>query len=339
MCHKILLVALLMCSLVSEIVSATNRATNGSVEACHDNWTLSKCKRKELRGRCERKRTAKNCQKTCGFCTASDICTPYDYTPYKGCGLVPASSRIVGGDDASPHSIPWQVGILNGLESISCGGTLLTEKHVLSAAHCNFFDNGDVIPASDIVVVVAEHHQYNLSDGIKHEITSYTNHPQYNLKPDDYDFSMLHLTLPVEFGDRAVPACLPDLRFSDDKLVGKYLTVSGWGSLDGLGYEYPKVLQTVDVPVVSQDDCRKAYLPFGRKVENSMICAGYSTGGKDSCDGDSGGPLTYKENGRSYLIGVVSWGHPKCALPEYPGVYARVTTALDWIQEELGKSC
>jgi len=342
MCHKILLVALLMCSLVSELVSATNGATKGSVKACHDNWKLSKCKKRELQGRCKRPRVAKNCQKTCGICTGSDICTAYDYTPYKGCGLVPASSRVVGGNDASPHSIPWQVGILNvkdGFSSMDCGGTLLTEKHVLSAAHCTFLRNGDLLLASEIVVVVAEHDQSKFSDGIDHEIIRYTNHPQYNLQTDDYDFSMLHLTLPVKLGDRAVPACLPDLRFSDDKLVGKYLTVSGWGNLHGTGYEYPKLLQTVDVPVVSQDDCRRAYLPFGRKVENSMICAGYITGGKDSCDGDSGGPLTYKENGRSYLIGVVSWGHETCAKPKYPGVYARVTTALDWIQEELGKSC
>ena len=160
----------------------------------------------------------------------------------------------------------------------------------MSAAHCNFYyGSDDLIPASEIVVVVAEHHQFNFSDGIEHEITRYTNHPQYNSQTGDYDFSMLHLTLPVELGDRAVPACLPDLRFSDDKLVGKNLTVSGWGALDGPGTEFPKVLQTVDLPVVSQDYCRKAYLPYGWKIENSMICAGYSTGGKDSCGGDSGG--------------------------------------------------
>ena len=161
----------------------------------------------------------------------------------------------------------------------------------MSAAHCNFDYYGNVIGASDILVVVAEHDQTDFFDGIEHEITSYTNHPQYNRRTDDYDFSMLHLTLPVELGDRAVPACLPDLRFSDDKLVGKYLTVSGWGSLDGAGYVYPDLLQTVDVPVVSQDDCRKVYSPKGRKIENSMICAGYSTGVMDSCGGDSGGRL------------------------------------------------
>jgi len=193
-------------------------------EACQDNWRLSRCKWKKMEGKCEEKRVVENCQKTCSICT--DKCTAYDYSPYKGCGLVPAKSRIVDGDEASPHSIPWQVGILNvrdGFASIDCGGTLLTEKHVLSAAHCNFFKNDSLILASDILVVVAEHDQSDASDtdGIEHEITRYTNHPQYKRKTKDYDFSMLHLTLPVELGHRAVPACLPDLRFSDDKLVGK----------------------------------------------------------------------------------------------------------------------
>ena len=144
--------------------------------------------------------------------------------------------------------------------------------------------------------MVAEHDQYDALDGIRHEIKSYTNHPQYDLFAYDYDFSMIHLTLPVELGDRAVPACLPDLRFSDDKLVGKYLTVSGWGRLENTevgdyDYDYPTLLQSVDVPVVSQKDCRDAY-EF-TDVTNSMICAGNSFGGMGSCNRDSGGRVVF----------------------------------------------
>ena len=217
------------------------------------------------------------------------MCPAYDYTPYKGCGRASKSSRIIGGDEVSPHSIPWQVGLLRGKSalSITCGGTLLTDKHVLTAAHCVFDDFG-LIEASDILVVVAEHDQSDSFDGVQHEIRSYTNHPQYFQDAAfDYDFSMLHLTLPVELGDLAVPACLPDLRFLDDKLVGKYLTVSGWGRTDHPDYDYPDLLQTVDVPVISQEDCIEAY--GSSRITNSMICAGYATGGMDSCQRDSGG--------------------------------------------------
>jgi len=68
------------------------------------------------------------------------------------------------------------------------------------------------------------------------------------------------------------------------------------------------------------------------KVDRSMICAGVEGGGKDACSGDSGGPLVTLLSGRYNLIGVVSWGEG-CALPDFPGVYGRVTSISDWIQQ------
>ena len=99
---------------------------------------------------------------------------------------------------------------------------------------------------------------------------------------------MLHLTEPVDLGDQAIQACLPDLRFSGDKLVGKLLTVSGWGRIDAGGY--PDELHSVDVPVMSQDDCKRAY--GSGRITDAMICAGYENGGKDACQADSGGKWT-----------------------------------------------
>lgn len=93
------------------------------------------------------------------------------------------------------------------------------------------------------------------------------------------------------------------------------------------------------IPVVSNDQCKQNYANFKTTViDNRVLCAGYTTGGKDACQGDSGGPLMWGnfQNGNLmfYLIGVVSYGY-KCAEPGYPGVYTRVTSFTDWIQANL----
>lgn len=83
---------------------------------------------------------------------------------------------------------------------------------------------------------------------------------------------------------------------------------------------------------MNQDYCNKQY---GGQITPRMICAGLKEGGKDSCQGDSGGPLTIQNDDEPELIGVVSFGSG-CARPNYPGVYARVTSVREWIQEETG---
>ena len=178
---------------------------------------------------------------------------------------------------------------------------------MLTSANCSIVWGGWLPQwrkASDIVVVVVEHDQSNNSDGTRHEISNYTIHPKFRERPPkgphDYDFSMLHLIEPVALGNLVVPACLPDLRFSGNKLVGKKLTVSGWGATKPNSSETSYLLQGVDVSVISQDDCTKAYEPQRLEINDtrksyditdSMICAGNETGGMDSCRYYSGGNL------------------------------------------------
>ena len=227
---------------------------------------------------------------------------------YKECGIIP-SSRIIGGSSVAKNSIPWQVGILmNGRDiPIDCGGTLLTAKHVLTAAHCVCVDSvsQDLISPSDIVVVVAEHDQTNAADGTRHTVSKFNNHPKYDCTGYDNDFSMLFLSTNVALGRVAVPACLPPLSYSGDALVGQQVKVSGWGSLTQVLVfsstttgppeipELPVLLQSVDVPVVSQAACTTAYANDTRAITDNMICAGIiGTGGKDACQRDSGGKLS-----------------------------------------------
>ena len=86
------------------------------------------------------------------------------------------------------------------------------------------------------------------------------------------------------------------------------------------------------MPAITNSECNTAY---GGGITDSMICAGYlGEGGKDACQGDSGGPFVCANGTKSVIAGVVSWGYG-CAEAQYPGVYARVTAALDWINSEM----
>lgn len=109
-----------------------------------------------------------------------------------------------------------------------------------------------------------------------------------------------------------------------------FAILSGFGRLSS-GGSSPRVLMQVNVPVVSQSSCKRAY---GSSIHDSMICAGLKEGGKDSCQGDSGGPMVCESGGKFYLEGVVSWGHG-CAAPGKYGVYARVRYLRSWIASTM----
>jgi len=121
-----------------------------------------------------------------------------------------------------------------------------------------------------------------------------------------------------------------------DTAAGSMVTVTGWGTLNEGGLGLPNVLHKVDVPVVSDEECRASYAAAGvDSVADSMICAGLPEGGKDSCQGDSGGPFFSNESPEAReLLGIVSWGIG-CGRAGYPGVYTEVSYFVEWITETM----
>ena len=235
--------------------------------------------------------------------------------------------RIVGGEDASPGELPWQVGLLYyGSSTPSCGATLINNKWLLSAAHCT--DGQDV---SNIEAIIGEFDVSTTQDNaVKIKIAKKVEHPNYNSNSMVYDFVMLELAEEVTFSAAVGPACLP--QDASKTYVDAIATASGWGTLQSGGSQ-PDKLQRIDtLKVLANDNCGSY---SAGTIQDSMVCA--ADAGKDSCQGDSGGPLVTQEGDRYSLIGVVSFGRG-CALADYPGVYSRVTTVLDWIKSTASGS-
>ncbi|XP_077068338.1 trypsin-like isoform X1 [Siphateles boraxobius] len=248
------------------------------------------------------------------------------------CGQAPLNNKIVGGQDASAGSWPWQVSIQSvNFGGHFCGGSLINKDWVLSAAHC--FQSS---PMGTIEIYLGLQSQSgsNTYEEVEHRTASqFINHPNYNNPSDDNDIALLQLSSSVTISDYIRPVCLAAT--GSVFAAGTESWVTGWGMLQDGGTQIPDILQEVMIPIVSNSDCDNAY---GGGITSNMICAGLlNQGGKDSCQGDSGGPLVSRNGSRWIQSGIVSFG-VGCADPKYPGVYARVSRYQDWINKYMGSN-
>uniref|UniRef100_UPI003AAD8782 transmembrane protease serine 6 n=1 Tax=Centroberyx gerrardi TaxID=166262 RepID=UPI003AAD8782 len=242
------------------------------------------------------------------------------------CGLRQFSSRIVGGTNASEGEWPWQASLQVRGQHI-CGGALVSNQWVVSAAHC-FYD--DRLYSPSVWTVYLGKLLLNRSSPTEEavRVRRIHLHHYYDEESHDYDLALLRLDRPAStLLDR--PACLPPPTHQLEP--GLLCWVTGWGTLRE-GGRASNVLQKVDVRLVSEEACVRSY---GHLVTPRMLCAGYRSGEKDACQGDSGGPLVCQEpTGRWFLAGVVSWGKG-CGRPDYYGVYTRITKLTGWIRQVI----
>ena len=246
------------------------------------------------------------------------------------CGVKngPNFGLIVGGQESSPNAWPWAIGLIR-YGSFICGGSILSERYILTAAHC-VSKSRQTQPASALQVMVGAHNLGN--SGQLYPVERVIPHQQYDENYMQNDIAILKLRTPINFaqlGNKARPICLPSAAMDSKNYVGKMSTVVGWGTTRE-GGQISRTLQQVQIPIISNQQCSQQYNPVN--IRAGQICASYPRGGKDSCQGDSGGSLTMPENGKYYQLGVVSWGSG-CARPGAPGVYTRVTKHLSWIAQ------
>ncbi|XP_074599422.1 trypsin-1-like [Brevipalpus obovatus] len=240
------------------------------------------------------------------------------------------NSKIVGGSDAKFGEVPWQAAVVKRQyfnQKISCGGALINKKWVITAAHCVYRT-----PTTNLRLRLGDYNLRGAVEKYPHEefgVKRKVVNEDYNPLTYQNDIALLELSQEVTFKQHIIPVCLPS---KGDNFTGSMATVTGWGRTT---YGVPAslgVLQKVDVEVVDTNTCQQWMKSVGRRevIYSNMLCAGYKEGGKDSCQGDSGSPLTLRDGSRSTLIGLVSWG-VGCARPNLPGVYTKISEFVDWI--------
>uniref|UniRef100_A0A3Q1J8H0 Peptidase S1 domain-containing protein n=1 Tax=Anabas testudineus TaxID=64144 RepID=A0A3Q1J8H0_ANATE len=240
------------------------------------------------------------------------------------CGQAPLNTKIVGGQVASAGSWPWQVSLQESWGHF-CGGSLINNQWVLTAAHCF----SSINPSSVTVVLGLQSQSGSNPNSQSRKIANAIIHPSYNSQTHDNDIYLLQLASPVTLNSYIQPICLA--ASGSTFYNGTDSWVTGWGATAS-GASGSQNLMEVEVPVVGNRQCNCDY-GVGSVTDN-MMCAGLSAGGKDSCQGDSGGPMVSKQGTRWIQSGIVSFGEG-CALPNFPGVYTRVSQYQSWINSHI----
>nr|XP_007995907.2 kallikrein-5 [Chlorocebus sabaeus]XP_037847930.1 kallikrein-5 [Chlorocebus sabaeus] len=227
-----------------------------------------------------------------------------------------SSSRIINGSDCDEHTQPWQAALLLGPNQLYCGGVLVHPQWLLTAAHCR----------KKVFRVRLGHYSlspvYESGQQMFQGIKSIP-HPGYSHPGHSNDLMLIKLNRRIHSTKDVRPINVS----SHCPSAGTKCLVSGWGTTRSPQVHFPKVLQCLNIRVLSQKRCEDAY---PRQIDDTMFCAG-DEAGRDSCQGDSGGPVVC--NGS--LQGLVSWGDYPCAKPNRPGVYTNLCKFTKWIQETI----
>ncbi|KAI1307972.1 Chymotrypsinogen A [Halotydeus destructor] len=234
------------------------------------------------------------------------------------------SARIVGGTESPSGKHPWMVGLLDALGFNFCGGVLVSRYHILTAAHCvsnkQSRDLRAVVGESDVDMAFLFNRHHSIKD--------ITVHPSFIHSQWSHDIAVVTLRDPVD----SEPICLPEARTRD---YGN-LMVTGWGRTATRNMLKPSRLRQVALPQIDDQRCERAWAE-NQVSRAGQMCAGAP--GRDTCVYDSGSPLMDMTTGQTTLAGVTSFGSSQCGEATKPGVYTRVASYLEFIEQNTWGTC
>ncbi|XP_074596545.1 clotting factor G beta subunit-like [Brevipalpus obovatus] len=292
------------------------------------------------------------------------------------CGLR-LQSRIFHGHTARAHKYPWMANIYVNFEpepfsdeedgdldddeedwsepTTRCGGSLLDNQHILTAAHCVIEQGDQPVPINTISVYLGRHQSPKDGEAGSYNVSHVFAHPSYHFGSLAYDMAILRLDKPVTYSTYVSPICILDDSVSLEELSERY-AVAGWG-ITGPQTTAAEYLQETHVDYVDREECnelsklymsQKLHMSINsipddlQAVKSTHICALNRKTGADACDEDSGGPLMYQnpKNSRWYVTGVVSGSYDVCGVSPYVvGLYTDISKFYKLIKEKVPGAC
>lgn len=237
-------------------------------------------------------------------------------------GLLP---WMVAGEVGKKGENPWQVLIRNAKGRFHCGGVLIDESWVLTAAHCLENNLRFTVRLGDYERLRDEGTEVTL------RVLRTFRHPRYDSRTVDNDIALMRLETPAPLSQYILPVCLPGRALAERvlHLNGTMTVVSGWGKEELNSSRFSSALNIIKIPLVDREVCIQQ---MSNNISNNVLCAGKLGERQDACEGDSGGPMVTLYRDTWFLIGLVSWGEG-CGQTDKLGIYTKVSNYNDWIQK------